>query len=381
MRVSGRVTNNDDETWTSDQRARLHRRRPDHHQQPTWPSRAPGGVEESVGDRITVAGHLRRRSPSSRPGASAPYIDPRPASTARRRRARRLLVRRARARPDTTPAATCVADGRARTFLPLRRRASDSGPSTPRWCCRSATRSCTTPTAASPTESWTQTLCAGRPARVAARLRRRGRRPSDHLAGRPRRSRRGAPARGRQPAASLGRRRPDDGPRARATSESPSRRPPPRRATAGRRPSRAEPRGRGRLADVAGPGWRGSARRSTGKQMLALPWGDVDVAAAAKRDPTAYAEARERSGRRPDAGRFRPRPRCPRRPASSTTPALALADPPTTVLVTDRMFGAKRPAWRRTPGARLILYLRRVPPAAGPAPTTRSPRSPCGSGS
>ena len=91
----------------------------------------------------------------------------------------------------------------------------------------------------------------------------------------------------------------------------------------------------------------------TGKQVLALPWGDVDVAAAAKRATDVYTDARARPGTVLNVSQ------APMTPAMSAPSgflddaALALADASTTVLISDRgVPGARRPAWRRTPAGR-----------------------------
>ncbi len=74
----------------------------------------------------------------------------------------------------------------------------------------------------------------------------------------------------------------------------------------------------------------------TGKQVLALPWGDVDVAAAAKRSTKAYTDARERSG---DVLSVNQAPMTPAMAPPNgflDDAALALADDDTTVLMSDR---------------------------------------------
>ena len=74
----------------------------------------------------------------------------------------------------------------------------------------------------------------------------------------------------------------------------------------------------------------------SGKQVLALPYGDLDVAAAAKRDTAVYEDARARSGTVLSVSQ------APMTPAMSAPngylddAALALADDATTVLVSDR---------------------------------------------
>ncbi|WP_243058294.1 DUF6049 family protein [Nocardioides sp. SR21] len=88
-----------------------------------------------------------------------------------------------------------------------------------------------------------------------------------------------------------------------------------------------------------------------GNQILALPYGDMDVSAAAEIDPGAYRQARKRA-----TGDLQPW-------GLSTTPAVSsptgylsvdgiqLTDPGTTLLVTDKMFSsANPPAIAHTPG-------------------------------
>ncbi|GAA1125124.1 DUF6049 family protein [Nocardioides aquiterrae] len=81
-----------------------------------------------------------------------------------------------------------------------------------------------------------------------------------------------------------------------------------------------------------------------GSEILALPYGDVDVAASAAHDRRTYRQARRRSaGDLPPWG-------LPTTPAVSSpsgyldAPGLRLAGRDATVLLTDRMFGARAPA-------------------------------------
>ena len=81
-----------------------------------------------------------------------------------------------------------------------------------------------------------------------------------------------------------------------------------------------------------------------GSEILSLPYGDVDVAAAAAHDPAVYRQARKRS-----LGSLEPWG-LPTRPAVSSpagyldAEGLAMTEPDATVLMTDRMFGANAPA-------------------------------------
>ena len=95
-RSAGWVTNNSDEVWSA---VNVHAFVGEF---PITSSselafQATRGPEESVGDRITVPGHVRHHRRSWRPGTSAPYIDKIPVEAPRRRRGGRLLVRGARA--------------------------------------------------------------------------------------------------------------------------------------------------------------------------------------------------------------------------------------------------------------------------------------------
>ena len=113
----------------------------------TWPSRAPAAPRSRSATGSPCPGTFDT-IPELAPGASAPYTDRIPVDGARRRRARRLLVRRAcprhqRRRPRRRRR-------RPRPYLPPLRpaRRPRRRRSTPRWCCRSGTRCCTNPTAA-----------------------------------------------------------------------------------------------------------------------------------------------------------------------------------------------------------------------------------------
>ena len=149
-----------------------------------------GGRISSPGTFDTVdAARSPARPPASRSGPTRP---------ARHRRARRLLVRRPRAR-RLLGAAGRVADGRARTFLPLRRPHPAETVDTPLVVPVRA-RSATPPTAGvAAVRRWAPSLADG--GRLGALL--DSARPpaaADDLAGRPGRARRRRPSRRRQPA-------------------------------------------------------------------------------------------------------------------------------------------------------------------------------------
>jgi hypothetical protein len=106
----------------------------------------------------------------------------------------------------------------------------------------------------------------------------------------------------------------------------------------------------------------------TGKQVLALPWGDVDVAAAAKWAPDVYADARARSGTNLTLGNFAMTPAISAPNGFLDDAALSLADPTTTVLVTDRSVArGQAPSVASYAGHRLILYSARAG-TGGPGP-------------
>jgi hypothetical protein len=93
----------------------------------------------------------------------------------------------------------------------------------------------------------------------------------------------------------------------------------------------------------------------TASQVLALPYGDVDVAGAAAHDPAAYRAARRRSD-----GDLQPWG-LPTTPAVSSPTGyldragIRLADPTDTLLVTDRMFGENAPSVVNTAGRTLAV--------------------------
>jgi hypothetical protein len=95
----------------------------------------------------------------------------------------------------------------------------------------------------------------------------------------------------------------------------------------------------------------------TGKQVLALPWGDVDVAAAAKRATDVYTDARARAGTVLNISQ------APMTPAMSAPSgylddaALALADDSTTVLISDRAVSrGQAPSVASYAGRKVVFY-------------------------
>lgn len=92
-----------------------------------------------------------------------------------------------------------------------------------------------------------------------------------------------------------------------------------------------------------------------GNEILALPYGDLDVAAAAEHDPDAYRDARKRS-----SGDLAPW-------GLTTSPAVSApsgyldaagirqTEPGATILVTDKMFGERAPSIATTEGKKLVV--------------------------
>lgn len=102
-------------------------------------------------------------------------------------------------------------------------------------------------------------------------------------------------------------------------------------------------------------------------QVLALPYGDPDVAAAAEHDPPLFELARRRSGPALD-------PLGVSTSAGISSPSgfldaagIRLTDKDATLLVTDRMFGGDAPAVARAAGRRLIVTSSGAA-AGGPGP-------------
>ena len=111
------------------------------------------------------------------------------------------------------------------------------------------------------------------------------------------------------------------------------------------------------LADVteSGNAWLDRLHEALdGPEILALPYGDVDVSAAAERSPGLYRRARKRSGNELAPWGL-PMTPAVASPGGYLDPS-ALGPTPgrSTVLVTDKMFGADPPAVAETKGARLV---------------------------
>ena len=107
-------------------------------------------------------------------------------------------------------------------------------------------------------------------------------------------------------------------------------------------------------ATVPGGGWLTRLEDAlSGHEVLALPYGDLDVSAAAERDPDAYTRARQRTGSTLEPWGFPTTPGISS-PSGYVDPgALDTVQPGSTVLVTDRMFPDGAPPLARVDGRRL----------------------------
>ena len=329
------------------QRARLHRRRPDHHQQRPGlrehprgrgvgrrPDHRAGHLRHDPGARARRLGVLHRpRSPSSLLGADEPGV----------------YWFGVHALGTSAAGRDVVADGRARTFLPYVPAEGRGAPIATALVLPVRHQVLNDPDGTlSDEDGWLDTLGEGGQLASILDFGLRRRRTSADLAGRPRGARRRRPPRrtATPPRELVGARRGRHR-RGRRSGAAPVRRRP-----AGRRPpgARAVPEEQADIAEA----WLVKLNQAvTGKQVLALPWGDVDVAAAAKRDTDVYTDARARSGTVLNVSQAAMTPAMSARAASSTTPR---SPSPTTRprcwSPTGRWRAARRPAWRRTPSAR-----------------------------
>ena len=121
----------------------------------------------------------------------------------------------------------------------------------------------------------------------------------------------------------------------------------------------------------AGSSWLESLHEGLeGHEILTLPYGDVDVAAAAEYDPATYRAARKRS-----SGELAPWGLPTSAVVSSPSgfidaAGIRLTEPAATVLVTDRMLGARAPSVVRTEGRTLAVSSSGAA-SGGPGPTDR----------
>ena len=356
------------QTWTRRQRLRLHRRRhADHHD-----GRARRGAPRRPRRR------RRRRHGSPTPG-TYDNIDrtSRPGETAQFAITVPALDLPSSGEPGVYWFGVhALGDGRGRPrsgrrrprphVPPAGRRRHRRRRSTPPSCCRCASgrpaRARRQPRRSR--RAGQPAARTGRPAPAAGRLRRRRRDRAAHLAGRPRRARRRRLARARQPARSPSRptaaRTAGQSPRAPARrARSPARRRARRRAARPRTDATA-------AVDAGVPGCDRLARGAHGStRCSALPYGDLDVAAAAaQRTPACYRRARARTGpplRRLGACRSPARWRRPaapstRRPAPAPSrgrrragrrPVLAGSPPPVGAALGGGSLGAPRRSGRR----------------------------------
>ncbi len=329
--VSGLVTNNSDEVWSA---VNVHAFIGEF---PITSSselafQATRGAEESVGDRITVPGTFDT-IPELAPGASAPYVDKIPVE---------LLGADepgvywfgVHALGTSAAGRDGVADGRARTFLPYVPSKDRGRPIDTALVLPLRHQVLHTPDGAlADVDEWVETLGEGGrlssildfglaagglpitwlvdPAVPDAADALVDGNPARELVERPE----GETGAGEQPTET-----PDDGASASSGTAAPQE----------PAPSGEDP------AAVALP-WLAKLNRAVaGKQVLALPWGDVDVAAAAKRDVSVYEDARALSGTVLKVGQ------APMTAAISAPSgylddaAIAVTDPATSILISDR---------------------------------------------
>jgi signal recognition particle receptor subunit beta len=106
---------------------------------------------------------------------------------------------------------------------------------------------------------------------------------------------------------------------------------------------------------------------SVGDEVLALPYGDVDIAGAADSDPGIIRLARERSGREIPELRVITSPVVAAPEGYLDMAAIGLVPRGTTVLLSDRMLGVGAPTVAQVYGHRAVLASTRVT-AGGPGP-------------
>ena len=331
VRISGWVTNNSDEVWSA---VNVHAFIGEF---PITSSselafQGTRGPEESVGDRITVPGTFDT-IPELAPGASAPYTDRIPVDVLGADEPG-VYWFGVHALGTSSAGRDGVADGRARTFLPYvppqdRGRPIDTALVLP---VRHQVLHDADGTL-SDVQDWVDTLSdGGQLSSVLDFGRAAGALPITWLV---------------DPAVPDSARRLADGNPARAlvaradeeagVGEEPATPSPDATASGSGTAAPQEPAPTGEDPAAVALPWLAKFQLAvTGKQVLALPYGDLDVAAAAKRDTAVYTDARERSGTVLSVSQ------APMTPAMSAPngflddAALALADDATTVLVSDR---------------------------------------------
>ena len=119
---------------------------------------------------------------------------------------------------------------------------------------------------------------------------------------------------------------------------------------------------------TSGSAWLDRLREAlTGQEILALPYGDLDVAGAAQRDPGLYQRARKRSGTTLAPWGL-PMSPAVSSPGGYLDPAALRPTPKrSTVLLTDQMFRGTAPAVARIDGARVVTTSSGAA-AGGPGP-------------
>ncbi|HEU4811798.1 MAG TPA: DUF6049 family protein [Nocardioides sp.] len=124
-------------------------------------------------------------------------------------------------------------------------------------------------------------------------------------------------------------------------------------------------------AATAGSAWLDRLHEALGtNQILALPYGDIDVAAAADRDTSIYQRARERTGNVLAPWGLPTSPAVAAPDGYLNGRGLEVVEKGATVLVTDRMFPDGAPAVARTAGARLVTTSSDAA-TGGPGPDAR----------
>ncbi|GCD90232.1 DUF6049 family protein [Nocardioides sp. LS1] len=124
-------------------------------------------------------------------------------------------------------------------------------------------------------------------------------------------------------------------------------------------------------ATVAGDAWLDRLHDALrNSEILALPYGDLDVSAAAASDPGLYERARRRSGTTLAPWGLSMHPAIGAPSGYLSTQAIHLADPSDTVLVTDRMIDGDAPTVARAPGHTLVTTSNAAA-TGGPGPEDR----------
>ncbi|GAA4705291.1 DUF6049 family protein [Nocardioides conyzicola] len=105
-----------------------------------------------------------------------------------------------------------------------------------------------------------------------------------------------------------------------------------------------------------------------GSEVLGLPYGDLDVAGAASQEPEAYTRARKRTGTELAPWGLPVTPAVSGYGGYLSPAALSMIDPGTDVLVTDQMFRGRAPSVAQTDGHALVVTSSGAA-SGGPGPT------------